>query len=99
MRPILHTDFRDAARALLGQPVSLRAALAVRMVREADWADVFTRRSGQAHPLWGNGTLSDAARQRCLVPEPTLDEAEYCDCLMLVLQALQQRGRARLKKP
>ena len=31
--------------------------------------------------------------------EPTLDEAEYCDCLMPVLQVLQQRERARLKEP
>lgn len=98
MRAVLHTDLRDAARALLAQPASQRPALSARMIKEAVWADFHVRETGQAHPLWGNGTLSDAARKRVLATEPTLDDAAYCDCLTLVLLGLRDRqGGAGLR--
>ncbi|UOA26872.1 hypothetical protein [Pseudosulfitobacter sp. DSM 107133] len=92
MRPVLHTDMRDAARALLAQPPPQRPDLCARMINEAVWADRHVRQTGQAHPLWGNGTLSDAARKRVLAAEPTLDDARYCDCIVLVLLALRDRA-------
>ena len=95
MRAVLLTDLRDAARALLAQPASERPGLSARMINEAIWADLHVRRTGRAHPLWGNGTLSDAARKRVLATEPTLEDAGYCDCLTLVLLGLRDRpGRA-----
>ncbi len=94
MRPVLHIDLTDAARALLGMPQPLRQRACTRMIEEAEWADVFARRTGQDHPLWGNGTLSDAARKRVLAREPTLDDTEYCTCLELVLHGLTARHRS-----
>lgn len=91
MRPVLHTDLRDAARALLALPAPHRPALCTRMIKEAVWADHHVQRTGQAHPVWGNGTLSDTARKRVLATEPTLDDTQYCDCMALVLLELRDR--------
>ncbi|WP_028957685.1 hypothetical protein [Sulfitobacter sp. 20_GPM-1509m] len=96
MRPVLHTDLRDAARALMAVPARLRPDQCRRMLKEATWADRYARQTGRPHPLWGNGTLSDAARKRLLADEPTLDDSGYCDCLTLVLLGLRDRlGQVR----
>ncbi|ASM71925.1 MULTISPECIES: hypothetical protein [Roseobacteraceae] len=89
MRPVLHTDLRDAARALLARPAQDRLYLCRRMLKEATWAEHHVRRTGRPHPLWGNGTLSDAARKRVLADEPMLDDAHYCECMVLVLLGLR----------
>lgn len=96
MRPVLHTDLRDAARALLMRPARQRFDLCRRMLNEAAWADRYARQTGRPHPLWGNGTLSDAARKRGLAREPTLDDTQFCHCLALVLLGLRDRlGRVQ----
>ncbi|MFC6637846.1 hypothetical protein [Sulfitobacter sediminilitoris] len=64
------------------------------MLREAEWADRFTQRLGKVHPVWGNGTLSDAASRRPLAFEVPLDDPEYCACLALVLLHLSHRPRS-----
>ncbi len=88
MRPVLHGDVSNAARALLNVPQMLRADLCVRMIREADAADAFARREGRLHPLWGNGSLMSAARKRVLADEPGFDNLEYCACFELVPRRL-----------
>ncbi|MFD2739868.1 hypothetical protein ACFSUD_09830 [Sulfitobacter aestuarii] len=91
MRAVLHSDLIAAARALLLVPRDERPALCETMLREADWADRFTRRLGRMHPLWGNGTLLAAARRRDWADEPRVNQPDYCACLLLVLQALAAR--------
>ena len=85
MRPVLHGDVSNAARALLNVP---RVDLCTRMMREAEAADVFAHHSGQLHPLWGNGSLMAASRKRMLANEPTFDDVDYCDCFEMVLRGL-----------
>ena len=91
MRPLEHIDLTDAARAVLAHPAPARAALCARLLDEADWADRYTRRIGKAHPYWGDGSLSSAARKRPRAPEPRLNAAAYCTCLEMVLRAVLRR--------
>ncbi|MEM8576242.1 MAG: hypothetical protein AAGF60_00170 [Pseudomonadota bacterium] len=93
MRPLAHIDLTDAARALLAQPAPHRPDLCARMIREADWADRYRRRLGRLHDLWGDGTLSAAARQRQRAPERRLSDRDYCTCLEMVLHAVLTHQR------
>lgn len=88
MRPVLHSDLAYAARALVDIDDQSRARLAGRMLQEAQWADKFRKRLGKPHPRWGNGTLSAAAAQYPLCPEPSVDDPDYSLCLMAILRAL-----------
>ncbi|MBD3662940.1 hypothetical protein [Sulfitobacter aestuariivivens] len=95
MRSVRHSDVVTAARALLAVPAARRGALCGRILREADWADRFTRRLGKPHPLWGNGTLLAAARQYMLAPEPTFDDWAYCSAFEMVLTQLMAHRRCQ----
>ncbi|MGV6847187.1 MAG: DUF7742 family protein [Marinibacterium sp.] len=88
MRPLLHGDVSDAARALYAAPAAARARLCRRLIAEADAAERHMECTGRLHPDWGNGSLMAAARQRPLPPEPGLDDPDYCRCMELVLSCL-----------
>ncbi|MEL7097954.1 MAG: hypothetical protein AAGM84_03920 [Pseudomonadota bacterium] len=98
MRPLEHIDVRDAARVLLAAPAGTRAALCLRMLDEADWADAYTSRIGRQHALWGDGTLSAAARKRVRAREPRLNDVEYCTCLETVLRTILKRKEERASR-
>ena len=95
MRPLEHIDLRDAARVLLAAPEADRKALCSRLLDEADWADAYTQKIGQHHALWGDGTLSAAARGRRRAREPRLNDVDYCTCLETVLQTILDRKLRR----
>ncbi len=84
-------------RALLRVPAARRVWLCHRMMREADLADIFRLRTGQAHRRWGNGSLMASARRRLLAPEPRFDDAEYCACWRTVLTMLIDRKISRAR--
>lgn len=88
MRPVLHGDVTNAARALLCLPEAARQDFCRMLIRNAELADQHLARTGRAHVMWGNGSLMAAARMFPMKPEPTLDNDEYCSCLEMVLQAL-----------
>jgi hypothetical protein len=90
MRPVLHGDVSSAARALLAAPEILRAGLCRRLIREAEAAERYVRKTGQMHPIWGNGSLMAAARRRVLAAEPSFDDRDYCACFEEVLRALTE---------
>ena len=90
MRPVLHGDISNAARALLYVPEALRASLCERMIQESEAADEYVGRVGRLHPMWGNGSLMSAARKRMLADEPTFDDIEYCACFEMVLRRLTE---------
>lgn len=91
----MHADVVAAARALLAVPRGDRAALAARMLAEAEAADRWRRRLRRRHPLWGDGTLAAVAAGRRQAPEPWLGDAEYCDCMLHVFEALLGRHGPR----
>jgi hypothetical protein len=91
MRPLLHGDIANAARALLQVPNDARRALCLRMISEAEAADAYCQGVGHLHPFWGNGSLMSAARKRILADEPTFDDLDYCACFEMILRALIDR--------
>ena len=95
MRPVLHGDVSNAARALLAVPSALRPSFCARLIAEAEAADSYAGRTGRLHPFWGNGSLMSAARMRVLANEPTFDDPEYCACFEMVLRGLCDRRAAR----
>lgn len=96
MRPVLYLDVAAAARALLALPAGERDSVCGFMLRDADWADRYTRRLQRMHPVWGNGTLLAAARQWPLAAEPTFDDPAYRSCFALVLRHLDRRSTCLL---
>jgi len=92
MRRVLHGDVSAAARALLAAPSDTRAALVLRILREAGAADRFRCATGRAHPLWGNGSLMSAAMAYPRAREPYLDDPEYAACMAMLFEALIARA-------
>ncbi|WP_170382793.1 DUF7742 family protein [Ruegeria atlantica] len=88
MRTVLHGDISAAARALMAAPPSERDRLCSRMIEEAELADKHVIQKGKLHPIFGNGSLMAAARNRKLVDEPNFDDLQYCHCFELVLRHL-----------
>ena len=101
MRSVMVNDLTVAARALLCVQWVHRPEMAACMLQDADFGDRYTRRFGRVHAVFGDGTLSAAARKRPLANEPTLDDFAYCECLALVLQQLMawrvERGQMNSK--
>ena len=95
MRPVLHGDVSNAARALLLLPPGARAGLGARMIREAEAADAHVMRTGRVHPVWGNGSLMSAARKRLLADEPGFEDDDYCACFEMVLRLLVEHRISR----
>ena len=91
MRPVLHGDIVAGARVLLAVNEADRAALIGHMLDEAGWADAHRKRTGRAHPVWGDGSLMAAALRRRPPREPLLTETDYCTCLIQVLEAVVAR--------
>ena len=92
MRPVLHGDVSAAACALLALAPCCRPRALAAMLAEADAADLFRKRTGRAHPRWGNGSLMAAALGHKRAPEPFLDQPDYAACMALVFEALVRRG-------
>lgn len=95
MRRVLYGDVSSAARVLVRARPEDRRRLCDRLIGEAEAADRHMRRTGRAHPLWGNGSLMAAARKRVLAPEPGFDDPDYCQCFEMVLRALIRRAAGR----
>jgi len=105
VRPVLHADVVAAARCLLAVPVRCRSGLIRWLILTAGIADRYRCRAGRAHPRFGGGCLETATLGFRKCPEPSLDDPEYCECLVLVLEALvawrlaagRGMGRARAR--
>ncbi len=92
MRRVLYGDVRAAARALLAVPQEARGPLLTRLFAEADAADAHRLATGQAHPLFGTGSLMSAALARAVAREPYLDDPAYAACMAEVFEALVARA-------
>ncbi len=98
MREVYFSDVAAAARVLLLVPVSRRNDVCTQMLKEADWADKFTRRLKKPHPQWGNGTLMATARLRKMAPENSFSNPEYSSCFVEILQGLEQHRATKTCK-
>ncbi len=91
MRPVFYSDVVAAARVVLAVPIARQSETCARLLKEAHWADMFTRRLGRPHPIWGGGTLLEAASRHKKAVEPTFDDVAYCEAFGLVLAQLAAR--------
>ncbi|WP_114964934.1 hypothetical protein [Alkalilacustris brevis] len=93
MRPVLHGDIVAAARVLLRLPRAARRERIQVLIAAARLADAHRLRCGRAHPLYGNGSLMDAASRQPQAPEPLPEDAEYLACLRDVIEGLLEARR------
>jgi len=83
-------DASAVARVLRAAPFARREWLLERMLREAGRARAHVRRTGRAHPCWGDGSLMAVALRRRPMGEPALSDCVFCRCLARVLLRLAQ---------
>jgi hypothetical protein len=91
MRPLLLGDVVAAARSLKRIRPDGRAQFLARLIAEASAAERHRRKTGCSHPDYGDGSLMAAALAHGGVREPSLEDADYCLCLALVLSELAGR--------
>lgn len=101
MRPVLHGDVAAAARVLLSAPEQDQRALMLQMLERASVADVYYKRFGRGHSVWGNGSLMAVALSYDMAAEPFLDDPAYCRCWVVVFETLihWRSERALLNQP
>ncbi|MCU9848705.1 hypothetical protein OEZ60_11885 [Defluviimonas sp. WL0024] len=89
MRTLTHGDVAAAARAVLHLPREEWPGAVWRFLECAHAADLFRKRHGRNHPLWGNGSLSAATPPNArLAPEPFLSELRYLEAMASVFDVL-----------
>ncbi|MBY6055868.1 hypothetical protein [Leisingera daeponensis] len=98
-RPVLPGDVSAVARALLAVPQDCRLSLCRRIFGGAAEAAAHCGVLGRLHPVWGDGSLSAAARRYDLSCEPFLDDPDYLGCTRLVLRELASAAGGRLEAP
>lgn len=101
MRPVLHGDVVAAARALLNVAEADRRVVMQQMLERACVADLYYKRIGRGHPVWGNGSLMAVAMSYDLAPEPFLDDPAYCSSWVVVFEGLisWRSERAAFNRP
>ena len=88
MRPVVPSDLDHCVRALLTLDEGARAAAMARILRRADLADRFRKRSGRLLSGAGDGSLMTAAWTIARRPPAPRCDAAYCACLAVVVEAL-----------
>ena len=96
MRAVLHGDLVALARVLLAAPAQARAGLCRSVIAEARVAAAVVRRLRRPHPRWGDGSVMAACAAHPARREPFASDAEYLDCLGLVIATLARRARVHL---
>ena len=90
MRAIHLTDLDIATRVLMGLPAGQQAEAARDIVAGARLADRFRKRLRRRHPVWGDGTLAQAALAvRGPAASPRCD-ARYRAAMVGLLAAIGQ---------
>ena len=87
MQQVLHQDIAALARCLLRVPFVDREAYAARCIEVAAAGDIWRRETGQAHSLFGDGTLQSACSGLPRAGERALDDAEYANCWVVAIYA------------
>ncbi|SPH17634.1 hypothetical protein DEA8626_01158 [Defluviimonas aquaemixtae] len=89
MRPLTHGDVAVAANAVRSLPSDARCAEVLRFLDRAHAADLFRKRTGRAHPFWGDGSLMGAVLKGSPVrAEPFLSDPEHLSALAVVIETL-----------
>lgn len=92
MLPVLPGDAEAAAAMLLALPPEARPRALARALARAEAADRHRRKTGRAHPRWGNGSLTDAVAGLPYRRARFWGEPEYAACFAQVFAALAAAG-------
>ncbi len=95
MRAIVPSDLDHCVRTLMARPAQERLDAMALILRRADLADRFRKRTGRLLPGMGDGSLMTAAWTIGRAPPPPRCDGAYCTTLALVIEAIQD-WRARL---
>ena len=89
MRTVTHGDIVAAACLARGIAEDGRCAFILRLLDQAHSADKYRKRTGCAHPLWGDGTLMAVARKnRTAQSEPFFSDVDYLETIATVIETL-----------
>ncbi len=96
MRRVLLGDLVAAACCLAGAPQNSRAALASRLITEADAAHRYMKRFARPHPNWGTGSIETRANALKSGPNIGFDlgDTRILAALTLMSKTLAQRKAA-----
>lgn len=99
MRGLGYSDMIVAARWLIGLKEAAWDETMQDLLCSAHAADLYRKRLGRVHPLWGNGSLAARVRlqdQRWILPpEPFLSDRRFFAALCAVMDGVVQ-WRARV---
>ncbi len=90
-------DLWAAVGALLAVPPKARPRLMAELIAQAEAAAAWVRRTGRAHPRYGNGTLISAALARPQV-QRALDDPEVLAALILAAKAVRRRRLTQARR-
>lgn len=92
MRGLAQSDITIVARLLIGLPEVAWEQSIRDLLDRAHAADLYRKRLGRLHPLWGNGTLAGAAqlvdRRAAMPPEPFLSDRRFFAALGAVIDGV-----------
>ncbi len=88
MRALHLSDLNLGARTLLRARETDRAQFIKTLLEQAHTADKYRKRTGRAHPEFGNGTLSDACGAHARLPMPDRCDPQYLRCLSDVIKGI-----------
>lgn len=90
--PVFPHDLQDAVRALLAACECDRAGRARGILARAKTAARYRAEHNVAHPQFGTGSVSSAARSYVLAPVPGACDSNYMQCLRLFLETYLKFG-------
>lgn len=88
MRAVHLSDLNLGARTLLCAREKDRPWIMKTLLEQAHTADKYRKRTGKAHPQFGNGTLSAACGGFARAPMPDRCDPHYLRCLADVIKGI-----------
>ena len=91
MRAVHLSDLNMAARTLLAVPQRGRRKLVQSLIHNAHVADKYRKKTGRAHPQYGDGSLCAVCQPMTKVAMPDRCDPRYLDSLGIVIEGLLAR--------
>lgn len=97
MRRVLAIDVKVASAALVKSPVDERKRMCELWIHQADWAHKYMKQNKIPHPVWGNGSLTEAMHIRDYA-DFCYGNADHCSAMKIVLACLIANKTSKIKR-
>ncbi len=87
MRRVLAIDVKAASAALVKLPKDERSRMCNLWIHQAEWAHKYMKMNVKPHPIWSNGSLSEAMHIREFA-EFDYGNSDHCSAMETVLECL-----------